>query len=103
MAGSNAKRERVKQASAAAAKLTSSFSIHTPREQQLLAAAAAFKQRWVAGAVAAAEAGTPLGSLLPAVTALNECGAEKCVCTTLRPAHLPHIELHDLEGIAKVR
>ena len=57
----------------------------------------------MAGAADAAAAGLPTRRLLPAVTMLNEFGAEKVVSTTLRPASLPHIELHDLEGIAQAR
>lgn len=102
LAPANPKLERIRQASAGGAQLAPAFTVPTPRERQLLAAAAAFKQRWVAGAAAAAAAGAPCGRLLPAVTLLNECGAEKAVCTTLRPASLPHAELYDLEGIAQV-
>lgn len=85
-----------------ASKLPPAFSTQTAREKQLLAAAAAFRERWAAGAAAAAAGGVPTRRLLPALTMLNECGTEKVVCTTLRPASLPHVELYDLEGIAQV-
>jgi hypothetical protein len=101
LACANPKQERIRHAMLAACKLPPGFSSHTAREKQVLAAAAAFKERWVAGAATAAASGVPTRRLLPAVTMLNECGVEKVVCTTLRPASLPHVELYDLEGIAQ--
>lgn len=83
--------ERIAQASLTAAKLPRAFGSPSPREQQLLAAAAAFRR-----------AASAPGRLVPAVSLLNECGAERVVCTTLRPARLPHVELYDLEGVAQV-
>lgn len=103
LACANSKQERIRHATLTASKLPPAFSSHTAREKELLAAAAAFRERWVASAAAAAAAGMRTRRLLPAVTMLNECGAEKVVCTTLRPASLPHVELYDLEGIAQVR
>lgn len=104
LAAANPKRERIRHASLTAAKLPRAFSINSPREQQLLAAAAAYRQRWMAGAAEAAEAAGARGArLMPAVSLLNECEAEKMVCNTLRPAALPHLELYDLEGVAQVR
>lgn len=102
LACGNPKLERVRHATLSASKLPPAFSTHTPREKQLLAAAAAFQEWWVAAAAAAAAAGVPTHRLLPAVTLRNECGAEKVVCTTLRPTSLPHAELYDLEGVAQV-
>jgi hypothetical protein len=93
---SNAKLERIKHATIIAAKLPPAFRTHTPREAQLLAAAAAFCGRWLAGPQAA-------DRLAPCLALPNECGTLKAVCTTLRPTALPHVnELHDLEAIAQV-
>lgn len=94
VAAANPKRERIKHASIIASKLSPAFSSHSPREQQVLAAAAGFRQRWAAGSGA--------GRLAPPVSLLNECGLEKVVCTTVRPASLPHTDLHDLADIAQV-
>lgn len=96
----NPKRVRIGHASVeGASKLSPAFGSHSARERQLLAAAAAFKQRWVAQASAAGQA---CSRLAPMVTMLNEAGTEKVVCTSLRPACLPHSQLYDLRGIAQV-
>jgi hypothetical protein len=93
---SNAKLERIKHATIIAAKLPPPFRTHTPREAQLLAAAASFRGRWLAGPQAA-------NRLVPCLALPNECGTLKGVCTTLRPTALPHVnELHDLDAIAQV-
>ncbi|KAL4859287.1 Dynein regulatory complex subunit 7 [Chlorella vulgaris] len=88
------KRERVRHAMLMASKLPPPYTRHTPREQQLLAAADAFCARWQADPCAA-------GRLPPCVSLLNECGVQKTVCTTLRPTQLPHIDLQDLDTITQ--
>lgn len=94
LTAANPKRERIKHATMIASKLPPAFCSHTAREQQVLAAAAAFRQRWAASVNA--------GRLAPPVTLLNECGVEKAVCTTVRPTLLPHVELQDIAAIAQV-
>lgn len=89
------KRERVRHAMRMASKLPPPYTRHTPREQQLLAAADAFCARWQADPCAA-------GRLPPCVSLMNECGVPKTVCTTLRPTQLPHIDLQDLDTITQV-
>lgn len=102
LACTNPKQECIRHAVLAASRLPPACTSHSAREKQVLAAATAFKERWVASASAAAAArGVPTCRLLPAVTMLNEFGAEKLVCTTLRPSSLPYVELYDLEGIAQ--
>lgn len=69
------------------------YTSYTPAEQRVLAAAAAFVQRW-----AAEQPWRPA----PWLVAKNECGTPKLVCTTLRRAVLPHLELHDLPSICRL-
>lgn len=88
------KQERIRHATLIASKLPPPFSSHTPRERQLLAAAAAFRQRWLAEPAAA-------GRLPPCLVLPNECGVDKVVCATLRPTRLPHTELRDLDAICQ--
>lgn len=95
LATSNPKQERIRHASLSAGKLPPAFITHTQREEEMLAAAAAFWQRWAAG-------GSCVGRLSPPVTLLNECGVQKVVCTTVRPTLMPHTDLQDLPDIARV-
>lgn len=119
----NAKLERIVHCMEEAAGLPPGFTSNTSRELQILQRAAEFRAAWtqrlegqqglsqssgrvggegtVADSAAAAAAGTA-GLLEPPLVLKNECGVDKLVCTTLRPTCLPHVELHDMEGVVQV-
>jgi hypothetical protein len=65
---------------------------------QVMQRIAQFKEAW--GQQRQQQRGVP--ALDPPLVLKNECGVDKIVCTTLRPTCLPHVELHDIDGVVEV-